>query len=397
MIRAHDLSTASATAGRRSRRRAPRCGRGGQYPDGWFAVAFADELRPGQVLRRRFMGEDVVVYRTSGGVLRAVEPYCPHLGAHLGYGGRVEGERSCARSTASRSTRAARACDRIRHGPPVARIAQREVRGQRRDPRVAPRRRRAARMGGRAAAHGGLPRFLPPGFCTRRPSAGHRRERRRHRAHRADPRVPRRASAAPVHAARPGLHDRLDDRTGDAAGRCALARSPSTSSCTTSPPLGRRDDPRLHAAAKFQLMATPINRAASAPLRRRAPRRIRPCGRRGRAAVSHLLTITLGPLFRRDTSVTSRSGNTRSTSTSRASAKGDGRCWRSVVGAAVLLAAGRDNGDRRRRSAPVADEAPTRAVEHRLKPQARRPRRRGGSPPFWRAPPPPAALPCPAR
>lgn len=62
------------------------------YPDGWFAVAFADELPPGRVLRRRFMGGDLVVYRTHSGVVRAVEPYCPHLGAHLGHGGRVDGE-----------------------------------------------------------------------------------------------------------------------------------------------------------------------------------------------------------------------------------------------------------------------------------------------------------------
>jgi phenylpropionate dioxygenase-like ring-hydroxylating dioxygenase large terminal subunit len=62
------------------------------YPDGWFAVAFADELPPGRLLRRRFMGEDLVVYRTRSGVVRAVEPYCPHLGAHLGHGGWVEGE-----------------------------------------------------------------------------------------------------------------------------------------------------------------------------------------------------------------------------------------------------------------------------------------------------------------
>jgi nitrite reductase/ring-hydroxylating ferredoxin subunit len=62
------------------------------YPDGWFAVAFADELPPGRVLRRRFMGEDLVVYRTRSGVVRVVEPYCPHLGAHLGHGGWVDGE-----------------------------------------------------------------------------------------------------------------------------------------------------------------------------------------------------------------------------------------------------------------------------------------------------------------
>ncbi|MFD0683345.1 Rieske 2Fe-2S domain-containing protein [Actinomadura fibrosa] len=61
-------------------------------PDGWYGVAFGAELRPGQVLRRRLMGEDVVLYRTRGGTPRAVRPYCPHLGAHLGHGGTVEGE-----------------------------------------------------------------------------------------------------------------------------------------------------------------------------------------------------------------------------------------------------------------------------------------------------------------
>lgn len=62
------------------------------YPDGWFAVAFSDEVRPGRVVRRRFKGEDIVVYRTRQGRVRVVNPYCPHLGAHLGFGGRVEGE-----------------------------------------------------------------------------------------------------------------------------------------------------------------------------------------------------------------------------------------------------------------------------------------------------------------
>ncbi|QXJ20331.1 Rieske (2Fe-2S) protein [Actinomadura graeca] len=62
------------------------------YPDGWYGVAFGDELRPGTVLRRRLMGEEVVLYRTRRGLPRAVRPYCPHLGAHLGHGSTVEGE-----------------------------------------------------------------------------------------------------------------------------------------------------------------------------------------------------------------------------------------------------------------------------------------------------------------
>ncbi|MGW7518025.1 Rieske 2Fe-2S domain-containing protein [Streptomyces sp. NPDC054796] len=62
------------------------------FPDGWFPVAFSTELKKGSVLRKRLAGEDVVLYRTRSGLLRAVRPYCPHLGAHLGVGGTVENE-----------------------------------------------------------------------------------------------------------------------------------------------------------------------------------------------------------------------------------------------------------------------------------------------------------------
>ena len=62
------------------------------YPSGWYAVGLASELAPGTVLSRPFMGSDLVLYRTHSGVVRAVPPYCPHLGAHLGHGGRVDGE-----------------------------------------------------------------------------------------------------------------------------------------------------------------------------------------------------------------------------------------------------------------------------------------------------------------
>jgi len=61
-------------------------------PNGWFAVAFADELRPGVVLARRYLDQDMVLFRTMSGTACAVEAYCPHLGAHLGHGGSVEGE-----------------------------------------------------------------------------------------------------------------------------------------------------------------------------------------------------------------------------------------------------------------------------------------------------------------
>ncbi|GLF97021.1 Rieske 2Fe-2S domain-containing protein [Streptomyces yaizuensis] len=61
-------------------------------PDGWFCLAFSHELTPRRVLTRPLLGEEVVLYRTAGGRLRAVQPHCPHLGAHLGAGGKVSGE-----------------------------------------------------------------------------------------------------------------------------------------------------------------------------------------------------------------------------------------------------------------------------------------------------------------
>lgn len=62
------------------------------YPNGWFAVAFSSDLKPERMVRRRLMGQDIIVYRTKRGKVVAARPYCPHLGAHIGYGGTVEGD-----------------------------------------------------------------------------------------------------------------------------------------------------------------------------------------------------------------------------------------------------------------------------------------------------------------
>ena len=63
-----------------------------EIPNGWFAVAWSRELRPGEVHRIRAFGEDLVLFRTHSGVPRVLSAYCPHLGAHLAEGGRVMGE-----------------------------------------------------------------------------------------------------------------------------------------------------------------------------------------------------------------------------------------------------------------------------------------------------------------
>ncbi len=61
-------------------------------PNGWFALEFSRELREGDVKPVHYLGEDLVLFRTRSGQAKVLDAFCPHLGAHLGYGGRVMGE-----------------------------------------------------------------------------------------------------------------------------------------------------------------------------------------------------------------------------------------------------------------------------------------------------------------
>lgn len=62
------------------------------FPNGWFPVALSHEVSQGDVIPLHRCGEDIVVFRTEDGVAGVVGAYCPHLGAHIGYGGTVHGE-----------------------------------------------------------------------------------------------------------------------------------------------------------------------------------------------------------------------------------------------------------------------------------------------------------------
>ncbi|WP_375256796.1 Rieske 2Fe-2S domain-containing protein [Streptomyces sp. MNP-20] len=62
------------------------------YPTGWFALDLSRRIAPGTVRRARLMGEEVIIFRTVSGQLAVSTAYCPHRGAHLGYGGKVQGE-----------------------------------------------------------------------------------------------------------------------------------------------------------------------------------------------------------------------------------------------------------------------------------------------------------------
>jgi len=61
-------------------------------PNGWFAVAFSKDLEEGEVKPIHYFGEDLVLFRGRSGRPYVLDAYCPHLGAHLGHGGRVLSE-----------------------------------------------------------------------------------------------------------------------------------------------------------------------------------------------------------------------------------------------------------------------------------------------------------------
>jgi nitrite reductase/ring-hydroxylating ferredoxin subunit len=61
-------------------------------PSGWYVVAASDEIERGRVVPRSYFKQELVVYRARDGVARIADAFCPHLGAHLGRIGRVEGD-----------------------------------------------------------------------------------------------------------------------------------------------------------------------------------------------------------------------------------------------------------------------------------------------------------------
>ncbi len=62
------------------------------FPNGWYTVALSRSLPPGVLRSMKFMGQEVVLFRTRSGAVSLMDAYCPHLGAHMGHGGRVNGE-----------------------------------------------------------------------------------------------------------------------------------------------------------------------------------------------------------------------------------------------------------------------------------------------------------------
>ncbi len=61
-------------------------------PFGWYQVAFPSDLAPGEVTAVEYWGREMVLWRDMGGTFHLQDAFCPHLGAHLAYGGSVDGD-----------------------------------------------------------------------------------------------------------------------------------------------------------------------------------------------------------------------------------------------------------------------------------------------------------------
>ncbi|MBS1836814.1 MAG: Rieske (2Fe-2S) protein [Actinobacteria bacterium] len=60
-------------------------------PFGWFQVAWSADLAPGAVEPIEYFGRHLVLWRDESGAAHVNDAFCPHLGAHFGYGGHVNG------------------------------------------------------------------------------------------------------------------------------------------------------------------------------------------------------------------------------------------------------------------------------------------------------------------
>ena len=58
-------------------------------PNGWFQVAYSDELASGEIKKLEYFGMALILFRGSDGRARVFDAFCPHLGAHIGFGGSV--------------------------------------------------------------------------------------------------------------------------------------------------------------------------------------------------------------------------------------------------------------------------------------------------------------------
>ena len=65
------------------------------FPEGWYFVASRQSLRKTKLIRKTWMGEEIVAWSDEDGRVCVSEAYCAHLGSDLGpaAGGRIRAGR----------------------------------------------------------------------------------------------------------------------------------------------------------------------------------------------------------------------------------------------------------------------------------------------------------------
>jgi nitrite reductase/ring-hydroxylating ferredoxin subunit len=60
-------------------------------PFGWYQLGWPDDVAIGETKPLYYFGRHLVLWRDEDGAARLNDAFCPHLGAHLGHGGKVVG------------------------------------------------------------------------------------------------------------------------------------------------------------------------------------------------------------------------------------------------------------------------------------------------------------------
>jgi nitrite reductase/ring-hydroxylating ferredoxin subunit len=59
------------------------------FSKGWYYFAISAQIKKGKIYTFNYFGTSFVCYRDSHNSVNVFDAYCPHLGAHLGVGGRI--------------------------------------------------------------------------------------------------------------------------------------------------------------------------------------------------------------------------------------------------------------------------------------------------------------------
>jgi len=60
------------------------------FPSGWFAVGLVDDIKADAIKTLHYFGRELIAFRNANHHICVFDAHCPHLGAHLGVGGKIE-------------------------------------------------------------------------------------------------------------------------------------------------------------------------------------------------------------------------------------------------------------------------------------------------------------------